>query len=414
VNKRWWWVVVIVLVASGGWWYLGRGPGDIEADPLVRSAVVERGDLVVSISATGVVDPFEQVDVKSKASGEITELPIQEGDVVRRGDLIARLDPTTARNDYEQAEADFSVAKVTLEQRQTELKRQQDLFDRGLASRSELDNARLAHEQANAQRVRAQANLSTAQERLDDTEIRAPIDGVVLTRPVEIGQIISSGTTTVTGGTLLCTIASMDQVFVVADVDETDIGRLSVSMTAEIQPEAYPERSLTGRVLRIAPLAKVQQNVTMFEVTCLVDNSDGALKAGMNATVEVILARADDALLIPARAVEWRPPAAGDADPSARAQRAEGRERPPSDTGGAVRPPGGGPRSWVQVRREGTVEVQPVRTGLANLDQIEILKGLSEGDTVIYQLVSGVMRSREEFRERMRSRSSVSNMRRTR
>jgi HlyD family secretion protein len=427
MRRLWWFVIAIVLIATAGWWYLsGRGARS-EEDPFLRTAVAARGDLVVSISATGRIDPIERVEVKSKASGEIINLPIEVGDLVHKGDLIARLDRTTAQNDFDQATADHAVAKITLEQREKELQRQQALFEKGLAAESVLDDVRLAYEQANAQLVRARSSLSTAKERLDDTEIRAPIDGVVLSRPVEVGQIISSGTTTVTGGTLLCTIANMSEVYVIADVDETDIGKVEVEMPASINADAYPEMKLDGLVLRIAPLAKVEQNVTMFEVTTLVGNSDGLLKAGMNATVEVIMARADNALLVPAKAVTMKPPPrkpdvadSGEAmqgrrlaDAGSPHQGSEHQRMRSGWGGGQGRHPRGRMVPSVQVRRNGTTEWTPIRTGLSDLDNVEVLHGLAEGDTVVYSLVSGVMQSREAFRERMRNRSAVPGMRRT-
>jgi len=418
--SKWIWIVVVVAVAAAGWWYFSGSAVDSSGDPLVRTAVVTRGTLTVSITATGKIDPLESVEVKSKASGEIVQLPIEEGDVVKKGDLIARLDRRTAQNDFDQATADQAVARVTLEQRQKELKRQQDLFDRGLTAESVLDDARLAYEQANAQLVRTRALLATSRERLEDTEIRAPMDGVVLTLPVEVGQIISSGTTTVTGGTLLCTIANMNQVHVVADVDETDIGKVEAGMTASISADAYPDNKLEGKVERVAPLAKVEQNVTMFEVTAIVDNRDGLLKAGMNATVEVIIAQADDALLIPSRAVEMRPferrpDEAGGADSGHEA-------RPRRDTTGERRRdqgalraagwrPGARMAPFVQVRRDGEDTYSRVRLGLSNLDLVQVTDGLAEGDTVVYSLTSGAMASREAFRDRMKSRSSMSGMR---
>ncbi len=422
------WVVILVAVAGAGWWYFsGSEETSANTEAFLRTAVAEKGNLVVSISATGRIDPIEQVEVKSKASGEIITLPIEVGDIVNKGDLIARLDSTTAQNEFDQASADYEVAKVTVEQRQKELKRQESLFAKELAAENLVDDARLAYEQANAQLVRAKAALSTAKERLEDTEIHSPIHGVVLTRPVEVGQIISSGTTTVTGGSLLCTIANMSKVYVVADVDETDIGKVEVGMPAAINADAFPDMNLKGQVLRIAPLAKIEQNVTMFEVTTLVDNGEGLLKSGMNATVEVVMARADDALLVPAKAITMKPPPArpDNADTS---QGMSGRQfseggPPPGDRPNRRPPDGaphgvwGGPRGGhmqpvVQVRTNGVTEWRPVKTGLSDLDNVVILDGLSVGDTVLYSLVSGALQARNEFRERMRDRSAVPGMRR--
>jgi len=424
------WVVIVIVVAGAGWWYVsGSEESSANTDAFMRTAVAEKGDLVVSISASGRIDPIEQVEVKSKASGEIITLPIEVGDIVNKGDLIARLDSTTVQNEFDQASADYEVAKVTVEQRQKELKRQESLFDKELAAENLVDDARLAYEQANAQLVRARAALSTAKERLEDTEIHAPIHGVVLTRPVEVGQIISSGTTTVTGGSLLCTIANMSKVYVVADVDETDIGKVEVGMPASINADAFPNMNLKGQVLRIAPLAKVEQNVTMFEVTTLVDNDKGLLKSGMNATVEVVMARADDAILVPAKAITMKPPPARP-DVSDTSEGMSGRHLaeaggPPQGEHGQRRPPEGAPHGeWggpqhggrmqpvVQVRINGVTEWRPVKTGLSDLDNVVILDGLNVGDTVVYSLVSGALQARDEFRERMRNRTAVPGMRR--
>jgi HlyD family secretion protein len=226
---------------------------------------------------------------------------------------------------------------------------------------------------------------------------------------------------------LLCTIANMSEVYVVADVDETDIGKVEVDMPASINADAFPDMRLEGRVLRIAPLAKVEQNVTMFEVTTLVDNTQGLLKAGMNATVEVVMARADNALLIPAKAVTMKPPPARP-DVSDTSKDMSGRHLaeaggPPQGERERRRPPEGGQSGeWghrghlqpsVQVRNNGITEWRPVKTGLSDLDKIVVLEGLAEGDTVVYSLVSGAMQARDAFRERMRNRTAVPGMRRT-
>lgn len=456
MKKLLWGLAIVVVAAGGYWWYSTRPSSDPTEEMFRRTAVARRGELVVSISATGRIDPIEKVEVKSKASGEIIELPIEEGDMVQRGDLIARLDRRTAQNDYDQAAADYSVAEVTVRQRQRELDRLQTLFANKLASESELDNAKLAFEEANSRMVRAKAALSTSGERLRDTEIRSPIDGIILERPVEIGQIISSGTTTVTGGSLLCTVANMGQVYVVAAVDETDIGKITIGLPAFITPDAYPDTKLKGTVERIAPKSKVEQNVTVFEVTALVDNGDRLLKSGMNSTVEVVTDQAENTILVPIRAVEWRQPESPMGDTARGGLRAEGmrggrdsagagsgesrgggrREGAggPQMGGGQVvvmqQGPGAGPGGMsgamsgmngqrgsgipmVQVRVNGVDTWTKVKTGLTNVDDIEILEGVAEGDTVAYSLSSGAMQARSQMMDRMRTNNAIPGMRRT-
>ena len=407
------WVVIVVVVVVAGWVYFRPGQDPAASTPeLTRRGVAARGDLMVSISAVGTVQPIHAVEIKSKASGEITKLGAEVGDLVRTGDLLVRLDPTEVRNDYEQAKADAEVAKVTVEQRRKDLERQKGLFERKLISEFDYDAARLAYEQANAQEVRAQAALSTNAERLADTEIRSPVDGLVLSRQIEEGQIIASGVSSYTGGTLLYTIANMSQVYVVADVDETDIGRVQLGLPARVVADAYPEQEFDGQVLRIAPLAKVEQNVTMFEVTIVVDNEDGFLKAGMNADVEMVIDQATDAVLVPIRAVQTRaarPDSAGGHARMARVADSSGVKRggfPPNGR------PGGHMRQFVQVVENGQVVDRPVRVGLTNLDYAQIVEGVQPGDSIVWQLTSGALASREEFRQRMLSRSTVPGMQR--
>jgi HlyD family secretion protein len=212
----------------------------------------------------------------------------------------------------------------------------------------------------------------------------------------------------------------MNQVHVVADVDETDIGKVKAGMTASISADAYPDNKLEGKVERVAPLAKVEQNVTMFEVTAIVDNHEGLLKAGMNATVEVIMAQADDAIMIPSRAIEMRPferkPNDAESADTGRETRSHRDTTRGNRTGqgslrAAERQPGARMAPFVQVRKNGEETYNRVRLGLSNLDFVQVTEGLAEGDTVVYSLTSGAMASREAFRDRMKSRSSMSGMR---
>ena len=409
------WVIIVAVLAVAAWLYFRPGQDTAASTPeLTRRGVATRGDLTVSISAVGTVQPIHAVEIKSKASGQITKLGAEVGDVVRTGDALVQLDPTKVRNDYDQAKADAEVAKVTLEQRRKDLDRQKGLFDKELISESDYDAARLAYEQANSQYVRAQAALSTSTEQLADTEIRSPLEGLVLSRQVEEGQIIASGVSSYTGGTLLYTIADMSKVYVIADVDETDIGRVQIGLPARVVADAYPEREFDGGVLRVAPLAKVEQNVTMFEVTVLVDNKDGFLKAGMNANVEMVIDQTTDAVLVPVRAVQTRT-----ARPDSMAAHAAMARM--SDSGGPRRggPPSGGRPGgrmghFVQVIENGQIVDRRVRVGLTNLDFVQILEGVQPGDSIVWQLTSGALASREEFRQRMLSRSSVPGMQRSR
>ncbi len=300
-------IAIIVIVVAAGAWYLlfGFGSSQEGQQAAMSQQIVTptRGNLRVTINSSGKVEPVKTVEVKSKASGEVIELNFEAGDYVEKGQLLCKIDPETVQYEYDKARADLEVAKASLETQQRELQRQQQLFDAQLLSEAELDQAKLAVEQAKAQLVRAEASVSDARKRLDDTVIRAPISGLILRCPIETGNIISSGTSTVTGGTALMEIAQVDSVFIVAQVDETDIGKVQVGQPVEVEADAYPDEVFRGTVLRISPVALEEQNVTVFEVTTKVDNQNRQLKSGMNSSVEIVTAFARDALLVPNAAI---------------------------------------------------------------------------------------------------------------
>ncbi|HXF49825.1 MAG TPA: efflux RND transporter periplasmic adaptor subunit [Verrucomicrobiae bacterium] len=303
-RKLWFWLVLLAIVASGVYTFTRADKKGKNGTAALKTAKVTRGNLLASITATGIVRPIQTVELKSKASGEIIALPVDAGDYVKKGNLICKLDQTTAKNDHEQAKADYEVGLAAEKKQKKELDRILELYEKKLVSEAERDNAELAYQQARSQRVRAQAALSTAAERLAETELKAPIDGIILRKDVEEGQVISSGVSSVSGGTTIALLANLDKVNVLADVDETDIGRVKVGQTVKAVADAFPDQEFVGRVLKVAPLAKVDQNVTTFEVTAEVDNPRHLLKSGMNANVQIMTAEARDVLLVPNESVK--------------------------------------------------------------------------------------------------------------
>src|SRR4030067_861125 len=223
---------------------------------------------------------------------------------IKKGQVIAKLEQTTALNDYEQAKADMQVAKVTYDQKEKEFNRQSGLYNKQLISEQEFETSKLGLETAKSQLVRSEAVLSSAKERRDDTVLESPMDGIILKKYVEEGQVISSGISNVSGGTLIATLADLNSVYVKADVDETDIGKVDFNQKVVVIADAFPEERFIGKVLRIAPLGQVDQNITVFQVTSQVNNSRSLLKAGMNVTVEIIAQDLKDVLLVPNEAVK--------------------------------------------------------------------------------------------------------------
>ena len=276
-----------------------------EADeaPTVQSAMVVRGDLMLTAEATGNVEPVRKVEVKSKASGEILRLHVDIGDQVEPGALLAEIDPRDVRNAFDQAEADLEVAQARLDIAQAQLGRSEELLSSGVISVQEHESKNLEYANSQATKVKAQTNYELAQLRMEDVTIRAPMAGTVLEKNVEEGQVIQSASQNVSGGTVLLIMANLQEMQVRTLVDETDMGEIRDGMIAVVTVEAYPERPFIGEVEKIEPQAVVQQNVTMFPVIVQLDNRSRLLKPGMNAEVEIEIAEAPSVLLIPNAAV---------------------------------------------------------------------------------------------------------------
>jgi len=390
-----------------------KGSSDSQSAPIQTStATVERGNLIIAINSTGIIEPIQTVELKSKASGEIIEFPFEEGDPVTKGQQIVRLDPTTAKNEFDQAQADLEVATVALSQAIKQTDRQKQMYDQGLISELDYENALLAKEQANSNLIKAKTALDDAKERLSDTVIESPISGIMLIKYVEEGQIIASGISAVSGGTTIASVADLSKVSVRTSVDEVDIGQIQTGQKATVIAESYPDREFRGEVIRIHPQAIVEQNVTTFDVTIEVDNTDGLLMAGMNASVEIIAGFKENILLVPREALTDSRTIARmiGANPNS-----NGREPGNNNTGRQTPRPDESrsktnPSKMVIAIVNGQQEPKQVEIGLSNFEQAEIISGLAEDDTVLTTVTSKALQDREQFLERMRSFNQIPGM----
>ena len=276
-------------------------------EQVVYQAVpVERRDIVVSALASGTIQPDTVVEVKSKASGEILNIKVETGQDVERGQLMVEVDQRIPRNDLAQAQADLEVARAQLANAESKKRRADELFQSRSITQEEHEQAALDFATAKSQVIRAQVAVQTARDQLEDTRVVAPINGTIITKPVERGQVISSPTKDVGGGTVLLTMADLNLVQVRTLVDETDIGKVQPGMPATVTVDAYPNRPFEGSVLKIEPQAEVQQNVTMFPVLIRIQNQQKLLRPGMNAEVEIHVGRRDSVLAIPNAALRTR------------------------------------------------------------------------------------------------------------
>lgn len=271
--------------------------------PMFDTASVQSATIEVGVSSAGVVEPLATVEVKSKASGEVLDLLVETGDHVEQGTLMVRIDPRTVQNRLDQSEAELKAANSRLEIARSQMERAERLLSQGTFTQADLEQAALDLANAEAQVVTSRVSVENARIAVDDTDIRAPISGAVIQKPVEIGQVISSPTQDVSGGSLLLSMADLSEVQIRALVDETDIGKVRPGMGATVSVAAYPNQPFPGQVLKIEPQAVLEQNVTMFAVLISIGNPDGLLLPGMNAEVDVRIARAEDVATVPIMAL---------------------------------------------------------------------------------------------------------------
>jgi HlyD family secretion protein len=233
---------IVILAGLAGYFLFFNGKSKQDAQPagqVQRVVKVTRGDLNLNVSSDGVVQPINKVELRSKAGGKIVQLNFIEGQLVKQGDLLILVDQTITKNNLDQANADLETAQASLLQAQNTDNRTQELFSKGLVSQQEVDQSKTDLVRAQAQLVKAKAALSNAEDQMNDTRIGAPVSGIVLSKSVELGQLISSATSNVGGGTLLATVADMNDVYVYAKVDEVDIGKVKAGQKVSIIADAY-------------------------------------------------------------------------------------------------------------------------------------------------------------------------------
>ncbi|MGH7719134.1 MAG: efflux RND transporter periplasmic adaptor subunit, partial [Gemmatimonadaceae bacterium] len=293
-------LALALLVCSLPMAACGRNEAEAAA---IQTVPVERRDIVINAEATGVVEPINVVEVKSKASGQIVRMPVETGSQVEPGELLVQVDTRDVRNQYEQALADVRAAEANVTVADAQKRRSDDLFGQRIITAQEHEAAALSHAQAQASLVRARTNLDLAQQRLEDATVRAPVAGTVIEKTVSLGQVITSATGAFGGGTTLLKMADLDQVRVRAMVNETDIGNVQAGQQATVTVDAYPDRPFRGAVEKIEPQAVVQQSVTMFPVLISVSNRERLLMPGMNGEVSILVERRDNVLAVPNDAI---------------------------------------------------------------------------------------------------------------
>jgi HlyD family secretion protein len=307
-------LIMAAIGAGAGAYYIRRGSPDVQ----VNTAPITRGDIIDSVGATGTLQAVTTVQVGSQVSGNIEWLGADFNSIVRKGQQIARLDPSLFQTQVEQARANLARAKadvehdrVAVDDAQTKFTRAQELAARKLLPQSDLDAAKTALDAAKAQVqsaqamvVQAQASLSMSQVNLEHTVITAPIDGIVTSRSVDVGQTVAAS---LQSPTLFIIAADLTKMQVNANIDEADVGRIRPAQHVTFHVDAYPTEEFSGTVAQIRLQPVVVQNVTTYGTVIDVPNQELKLKPGMTANVKIEIARRTDVLRIPNAALRFRP-----------------------------------------------------------------------------------------------------------
>jgi HlyD family secretion protein len=311
-------LAVAALVSVGGSGYAFYSSRETEAAPTLITAPVTRGAIVDAISSTGTLQAVTSVQVGTQVSGTIESLGADYNSIVKRGQVLARLDRSLFQTQVDQnranlvrAEADVERLRVALQDANTKLTRAQALSERQLLPQSDLDaaavDARSAEAQvrsSEAQVTQARAELKQSQVNLENTIITAPIDGIVLSRAVDVGQTVAAS---MQAPTLFVLAADLAKMQVLANLDESDIGRIADGQKVTFTVDAYPGRTFEGVVSQIRLQPQTVQNVVTYSVVIDAPNHDLVLKPGMTANVTIQVARRDDALRVPAAALRFTP-----------------------------------------------------------------------------------------------------------
>lgn len=318
-RRLWWASGLAAALALLAWWVWPSG--GTEADVVFSSEPVRRGDLTVTVTATGTVQPTGEVEVSSELSGILARVEVDYNDTVTAGQVLARLDTTKlaaqmaiSRAQLAAAEARLLQARATAREAEADLATKRALADRGVTSRSDMAGIEAAFERAAASVAIAEAdltlsraNLSLVQTDLEKAEIRSPIDGIVLDRAAEAGQIVASSLSAPVLFRLAGDLRRMD---LLVDVDEADIGRVVVGQEAVFTVDAYEAQSFPARITQVRFAPETVNDVVSYKAVLAVENPDSLLRPGMTATATITVAEVTGALIVPNAALRYAPPVA--------------------------------------------------------------------------------------------------------
>ncbi|MBR51908.1 MAG: macrolide transporter [Gammaproteobacteria bacterium] len=373
----------------------GSGDNTNTNNQYYKKQETETRELELSIEASGIIEAIASVEIKSKASGEVLYLGAEVGDFVEKGAVLGQIDQRTPNNILNQSKSDLDAAKVRLENAESQYNRGKELHKNGSISDKDFDDIQENFIQAKSTLVRSEVSYENAKIALDDTVVRSPVSGTVISRPVEVGQVISSPTSAVGGGTLLMTMADLSKVRVRALVDEIDVGKVSIGQTVSIKVAAYRDKEFFGIVSKIEPLARIEQNVTTFPVLIDINNDENLLLLGMNTDVVIEILKQEVSLSVPSMSLRTRKDIYSAASIV---------NIPKEDVDNFLvdKVKGENFNKFIVIKetRQGPT-LAWVQIGVSDLSNVEIVDGLLEGDTVYILPSKSLVDYQRQFRERV-------------
>lgn len=302
IGNKWWIALAVIAVIVIAWLLLSGGKK--EETVSFDSAKVENTDISTSITATGTIEPVTSVTVGTQVSGIVAKLYVDYNSVVRKGQVIAELDRTNLISELNAQKANLASAQSALNYRQANYNRYQTLYDKGLVSADEFENAKLQYLQAKEQVASSKESVQRAQTNLGYATITSPIDGVVLSKSVEEGQTVAASFNTPE----LFTIAQdLTDMRVIADIDEADIGGVKEGQRVSFTVDAFPDDKFEGAVTQVRQQATTESNVVTYEVVISAPNKDLKLKPGLTANVTIFTLEKNNVLAVPAKALRFHP-----------------------------------------------------------------------------------------------------------
>lgn len=355
-------------------------------------AEAAKQDIVNSVTATGTIEPVTSVDVGTQVSGVISKLYVDYNSVVKAGQVIAELDRTNLMSELSSAQASLKSAQSELDYQKTNYERYKALYDKGLISANDFEQARLSYVQAQQRTRQQKESVKKAQTNLGYATITSPIDGVVLSKEVEEGQTVASSFST---PTLFKIARDLTDMRVIADVDEADIGDVKEGQRVTFTVDAFPDDTFEGQVTQVRQEATTESNVVTYEVVISAPNDDLKLKPGLTANVVIFTMEAKDVLAVPSKALRFTPHEA-----------MLNSDETITDTDA---------KEKVWVKEGSNLKAVAVETGMTNGTLTQITKGLKPGTHVLTEVnamqveAEGEQQNSNPFMPRPRSKKNSNN-----